>query len=79
MLTEADLKGKSARELYIGRNEIYARHGRQFKDKTLQTYFNSCSWYKIKASYNTANDAANLNSVEFANANFIKKYEDSHK
>ncbi|MBQ1538638.1 MAG: YARHG domain-containing protein, partial [Ruminococcus sp.] len=79
LLTEADLKGKSARELYIGRNEIYARHGRQFKDKTLQTYFNSCSWYKIKASYNTANDAANLNSIEFENANFIKKYEDSHK
>ena len=79
LLTEADLKGKSARELYIGRNEIYARHGRQFADKSLQTYFNSCPWYKIKTSYNTANDAANLNSIEFANANFIKKYEDSHK
>ena len=79
LLTEADLKGKSARELYIGRNEIYARHGRQFTDKSLQTYFNSCSWYKIKTSYNTANDAANLNSIELANANFIKKYEDSHK
>ena len=79
LLTEADLKGKSARELYVGRNEIYARHGRQFADKSLQTYFNSCPWYKIKTSYNTANDAANLNSIEFANANFIKKYEDSHK
>ena len=79
LLTEADLKGKSARELYIGRNEIYARHGRQFTDKSLQTYFNSCSWYKIKTSYNTANDAANLNSIELANATFIKKYEDSHK
>ena len=79
LLTEADLKGKSARELYIGRNEIYARHGRQFADKSLQTYFNSCSWYKIKTSYNSANDAANLNSIEIANANLIKKYEDAHK
>ena len=79
LLTEADLKGKTARELYIGRNEIYARHGRQFKDKSLQKYFNSCSWYKIKASYNSANDAANLNSIEFANASFIRKYEEAHK
>ena len=79
LLTENDLKGKTAKELYIGRNEIYARHGRQFKDKELQTYFNSCSWYKIKSSYNTANDASNLNSIENENAKFILKYEQLHK
>lgn len=79
LLTEADLKGKTSKELYIGRNEIYARHGRQFKDRELQTYFNSCPWYTIKSSYNTGNDAANLNSIEIANANFIKAYEESHK
>lgn len=79
LLTEADLKGKTARELYVGRNEIYARHGRQFKDKELQTYFASCSWYKIKSSYDTSNDAANLNSIEIANANLIKAYEETHQ
>ena len=32
-------------QLRIGKNEIYANHGRMFKDQELQRYFNSCSWY----------------------------------
>jgi hypothetical protein len=28
------------------RNEIYARHGKVFKDKTMQKYFDSFDWYK---------------------------------
>ena len=32
-------------QLRIGKNEIYANHGRIFKDQELQRYFNSCSWY----------------------------------
>lgn len=32
--------------LWIARNEIYARHGRQFNNENLQKRFNSCSWYK---------------------------------
>ena len=27
------------------KNEIYARHGRQFVSPELQKYFGSCSWY----------------------------------
>ncbi len=77
-LTEADLAGKSDWELRVGRNEIYARHGRKFKDSALQNYFNGCSWYKVKSSYDYSNDANNLNAVERANAAFIKKYEDTH-
>ncbi len=30
----------------MARNEIYARHGRKFKDKTLQKYFDEKSWYE---------------------------------
>ena len=33
-------------ELRIARNEIFARHGRIFKDKKLQEYFESTSWYE---------------------------------
>lgn len=79
LLTEADLEGKSADELRIARNEIYARHGRKFKDASLQNYFNSCAWYSINGSYNYSNDAANLNSIEQANTKFILQYEKSHK
>lgn len=78
LLTENDLKGKTAWELKVGRNEIYARHGRQFKEKALQDYFNSCAWYKPNPNYNNADDSANLNAIELKNAYFILNYENSH-
>ncbi len=79
LLTAADLSGKTASELRLARNEIYARHGRKFNDSTLQSYFNSCSWYKVKSSYNYSNDASNLNSIEKKNVNLIKEYENKFK
>lgn len=36
----------SDNSLWIARNEIYARHGRQFSNAYLQEYFNRCSWYE---------------------------------
>lgn len=75
LVTEADLAGKSAYQLRLARNEIYARHGRKFSSSTLQNYFNSCSWYSVNANYNYSNDNANLNSIEQANVKFIKNYE----
>jgi hypothetical protein len=44
-LAAADLDGKSAQELDVMRNEIYARHGRKFANPKLQTYFLSQNWY----------------------------------
>ncbi len=79
LLTEADLKGKSAEVLALGRNEIFARHGRTFTTPEFQNYFNGCSWYSSNPNYNYDNDAANLNSIERQNANFIKAYEDKLK
>ncbi|MGN0182455.1 MAG: YARHG domain-containing protein [Candidatus Ornithomonoglobus sp.] len=74
-LTDADLAGKTAAELYIGRNEIFARHGRKFQNADLREYFSGCSWYKIKNSYNYDNEASNLNSIEQANVDLILQYE----
>jgi len=45
-LQAPDLWNLSASQLRIAKNEIYARHGRQFADEELQRYFNQCSWYK---------------------------------
>ncbi|HEX3557809.1 MAG TPA: YARHG domain-containing protein [Pyrinomonadaceae bacterium] len=53
------------------RNEIYARHGRVFKDKWLQKYFQSFDWYKPNPNYT---DAA-LTEVERQNAAAIAAYE----
>ena len=46
LLTDDDLKYISPKELRLIRNEIYARYGYQFKDTTLQSYFEKQDWYK---------------------------------
>ena len=40
-----ELSSMSTYDLYLARNEIYARHGRMFKDPNLQAYFNNKTWY----------------------------------
>jgi hypothetical protein len=53
------------------RQEIYARHGKVFKDKWLQKYFQSFDWYKADPTYT---DAA-LTAVERQNIASIAAYE----
>jgi hypothetical protein len=53
------------------RQEIYARHGKVFKDKWLQRYFQSFDWYKPNPNYT---DAA-LSAVERQNVAAIAAYE----
>lgn len=53
------------------RNEIYARHGKVFKDKWLQKYYASFDWYKPNQRYSDAT----LTAVERQNAAAIAAYE----
>jgi hypothetical protein len=53
------------------RSEIYARHGKVFKDKSLQKYFTSLDWYKPDPQYS---DKA-LSTIERKNAAIILAYE----
>lgn len=53
------------------RNEIYARHGKVFKDKWLQKYYASFDWYKANPKYSDAD----LTAVERQNAASIAAYE----
>lgn len=76
-LTAADVSGLSKEQLRIARNEIMARHGRTFKDASLQEYFNSKSWYKgtISPADFDASMESRLSEIEKANVEFIKSYE----
>ena len=65
----------SAEKLRIARNEIYARHGRKFKDKQLQEYFDSCSWYEGTIEPDEFNDDTMLNEYERYNRDLIQNYE----
>lgn len=44
-LKQEDLSHLDKKQLRLARNEIYARHGYKFRDKTLKKYFNSTDWY----------------------------------
>lgn len=73
-LTREDIEGLSAEELRIARNEIYARHGRLFRDEGLQAYFNSCDWYVGTISADDFTDSV-FNEYERANKDLIVSYE----
>ncbi len=77
--TADDIKAMnlSVDELWYARNEIYARHGRKFKDQTLQAYFDSKPWYTPLYSPDEFDDSVQLSDVERANAAAIKSVEQS--
>lgn len=76
LLTETDVSGRSAEELRIAKNEIYARHGRIFTSEDLKEYFDSKSWYvgSIPADQFSENV---FNQTEKDNIAFIQKYIDN--
>lgn len=74
-LTEEELQYLSDEELWIARNEIYARLGRLFTNETLQSYFNSKPWYHGRIAPESFTDDM-LNSYERANTRLIKAYEE---
>lgn len=57
--------------LTLMRNEIYARHGRQFQNRQIRRYFNNQSWYRPTSSFSESW----LNSVEKQNAARILAYQ----
>lgn len=77
LLTEADLEGLSAEECKIARNEIYARHGRKFKDETVQDYFEAFDWYEGTIEPDDFEEDM-LSEIEKANRDLIVAYEEKN-
>jgi hypothetical protein len=57
-----------AEDLQILRNEIYARHGRIFKNPELQKYFETQSWYQPNPDFKDDS----LNEIEYKNLATIR-------
>ena len=74
--TKDELSKLSDYELFIARNEIYARHGRKFQSADLQSYFDSKSWYKATTSAADFTESV-LSSTELANASLIREVEEA--
>ncbi|RKM55339.1 YARHG domain-containing protein [Butyrivibrio sp. X503] len=73
-ITKEDLEGFDAQKCKIARNEIYARHGRKFKDEELQAYFDSKEWYEGKIDPDKFQET-DLTDIEIKNKDVIVEYE----
>lgn len=71
-----ELGGFSDYDLYLARNEIFARHGRQFKNEDLHRYFGSKSWYNPSIAPDDFSESM-LNDTELANVHMIKSIEEA--
>lgn len=65
-------------QLWIARNEIFARHGRQFENTYLKQYFESCSWYDGTIENSKFDDSV-LNDIEKENLKAIKSAEQEYE
>ena len=70
-ITRALLEGLFLEDVKRMREEIYARHGKVFKDPWTQKYFASLDWYKPNPNYSDAS----LSAVEKRNLVVIAGYE----
>lgn len=75
LLSDAELEAVTPEDLRIGKNEIYARHGRRFSSGDLQAWFDSKSWYvgSIEAD---AFDEGVLNQNEKDNVKKIVSFQE---
>lgn len=76
-LTREQVTELSLYEMYLARNEIYARHGRMFKKEDLQQYFNSQSWYTPMYSPEAFSESG-FNDYEKENIKLIKSVEEDY-
>ncbi len=70
-ITRALLQGLFLEDVRKMRDEIYARHGKVFKDPWTQKYFASFDWYKANPNFTDAS----LSAVEKGNLAVIAGYE----
>ncbi len=70
-LNEMDLRGMLSDDAGRLKDEIYARRGKVFKSKWLQSYFASMAWYKPDPTYTDKL----LSPIERQNVQILAKYE----
>lgn len=72
-LTEDMLLNMGENDLWLARNEIYARHGYHFKNGYLQAYFEKYTWYEDRGDSFSEDE---FSQIEKDNVSLFKKMED---
>jgi len=67
VIATTELTNLTPWQLKVARNEIYARHGREFVHQDLKCYFATKSWYSVNPSYSdgllTSTDSKNIATI----------------
>ena len=71
-LTDADVTGMSSQDMQMAINEIYARHGRRFSSESIQSYFDSQSWYSGTVAPEDFSESV-FSATEAQNIQFLLK------
>ena len=73
----SELENLTDDELRLARNELYARHGRKFRNEDLQQHFSSMSWYSPEYDPDEFDRDQNniLNRYEIHNRDLIVEIE----
>ncbi len=69
-ITDSEASKLTSEEVQLAINEIYARNGYIFKTESIQSYFESKSWYSPDSSFSTSD----LSSIESYNIGVLSKY-----
>jgi hypothetical protein len=72
LITQQTVDGLFVEDLRVLRNEIYAKHGRIFKDPNLQKYFATQAWYQPNPDFKDES----LTETESKNLAIIKEVEE---
>ena len=72
-LTEADLAGRTLRDLALMRNTVYARAGHTFRKAWLRDHFTAMPWYQAQPQ----DDASKITAVDRANVKRIADHENA--
>lgn len=73
-LSENDIAGYSREEIQLIVNEIYARHGRVFRQEANEAFFWSKSWYMPVEGKSDEQIVSEFNAYEKANVDFLARY-----
>ena len=77
VISREEIEDFTLEELNLAYNEIFARHGHDFKSEGLKKYFNQFFWYNLVENKVVALE--DLNEIERENLNIIKAEIDRKK
>jgi hypothetical protein len=76
-LTVPDVNESSVDEINYAINEMYARHGVDFKDKKVSKEFSEFSWYQPRGGFGSSDAEGEFNDLEKQNLKVLQRCRDS--